>query len=211
MDEKLKISWVIPCFNEELVIEETFKRISNVNKSLNQYLWEIVFIDDGSNDNTNLIIRNLVNNNSNIVLISLSKNYGHQTAVQAGIDYVDSNAVIIIDSDLQDPPEIAIDMVNKWMEGYEVVYGLRINRDSETFFKKTSAKLFYRFLNFLSNTKIPVDTGDFRLIDKKIVLSLRKMPEKGRYLRGLISWAGFKQTEVSYFRDKRYAGKANTL
>ena len=135
MDEKLKISWVIPCFNEELVIEETFERISNVNKSLNQYLWEIVFIDDGSNDNTNLIIRNLVNNNSNIVLISLSKNYGHQTAVQAGIDYVDSNAVIIIDSDLQDPPEIAIDMVNKWMEGYEVVYGLRINRDSETFFK----------------------------------------------------------------------------
>ena len=208
MDEKLKISWVIPCFNEELVIEETFERISNVNKSLNQYLWEIVFIDDGSNDNTNLIIRNLVNNNSNIVLISLSKNYGHQTAVQAGIDYVDSNAVIIIDSDLQDPPEIAIDMVNKWMEGYEVVYGLRINRDSETFFKKTSAKLFYRFLNFLSNTKIPVDTGDFRLIDKKIVLSLRKMPEKGRYLRGLISWAGFKQTEVSYFRDKRYAGKS---
>ena len=114
----------------------------------------------------------------------------------------------IIDSDLQDPPEIAIDMVNTWREGYEVVYGLRINRDSETFFKKTSAKLFYRFLNFLSNTKIPVDTGDFRLIDKKIVLSLRKMPEKGRYLRGLISWAGFKQTEVSYFRDKRYAGKS---
>ena len=153
MDEKLKISWVIPCFNEELVIEETFKRISNVNKSLNQYLWEIVFIDDGSNDNTNLIIRNLVNNNSNIVLISLSKNYGHQTAVQAGIDYVDSNAVIIIDSDLQDPPEIAIDMVNKWMEGYEVVYGLRINRDSETFFKKTSAKLFYKIFKLFIKYK----------------------------------------------------------
>ena len=151
MDEKLKISWVIPCFNEELVIRETFKRISNVNESLDQYLWEIVFIDDGSNDNTNLIIKNLVNNNNDVVLISLSKNYGHQTAVQAGLDYVDSNAVIIIDSDLQDPPEIAIDMVNKWMEGYSVVYGLRINRDSETFFKKTSSKLFYRFLNFLSN------------------------------------------------------------
>ena len=112
--------------------------------------------DDGSNDNTNLIIRNLVNNNSNIVLISLSKNYGHQTAVQAGIDYVDSNAVIIIDSDLQDPPEIAIDMVNKWREVYEVVYGLRINRDSETFqedFNKTLLQIF----KLLSNTKIPVD------------------------------------------------------
>ncbi len=208
MNEKLKISWVIPCFNEELVIEEAFKRISNVNKSLTHYLWEIVFIDDGSNDNTNVIIRNLVTKHNGIVLISLSKNYGHQTAVQAGLDYVDSDAVIIIDSDLQDPPELAIDMLKKWEEGYAVVYGLRTERKSETYFKKTSAKIFYRILNFLSNTKIPVDTGDFRLIDKKIVTALRKMPEKGRYLRGLISWAGFKQTEISYLRSKRYAGKS---
>ena len=208
MNEKLKISWVIPCFNEELVIEEAFKRISNVNKSLTHYLWEIVFIDGGSNDNTNVIIRNLVTKHNGIVLISLSKNYGHQTAVQAGLDYVDSDAVIIIDSDLQDPPELAIDMLKKWEEGYAVVYGLRTERKSETYFKKTSAKIFYRILNFLSNTKIPVDTGDFRLIDKKIVTALRKMPEKGRYLRGLISWAGFKQTEISYLRSKRYAGKS---
>ena len=208
MDNKLKLSWIIPCYNEELVIKSTFNRVTKVCDSIPEFIWEIIFVDDGSNDNTKFIFESLPKIVHRVVLLSLSKNYGHQTAVQAGIDFVKSSAVIIIDGDLQDPPELAESMIQKWKEGYNVVYGVRLERESETFFKKFSATLFYRVLKFLSSTKIPVDAGDFRLIDKKIIEALKKMPEKGRYLRGLISWAGYKQTEIKYKRSKRYAGKS---
>ena len=208
MDNKLKLSWIIPCYNEELVIKSTFYRVTKVCDSIPEFIWEIIFIDDGSNDNTKFIFESLPKIVHRVVLLSLSKNYGHQTAVQAGIDFVESSAAIIIDGDLQDPPELAESMIQKWKEGYNVVYGVRLERESETFFKKFSATLFYRVLKFLSSTKIPVDAGDFRLIDKKIIEALKKMPEKGRYLRGLISWAGYKQTEIKYKRSKRYAGKS---
>ena len=206
-DEKI-ITWIIPCFNEEEVIDETFERIVKVCKSIEKYKWEIIFIDDGSTDFTSKKIKALIQKRKGLTYIGLSRNYGHQIAVQAGLSNFVGDAAIIIDADLQDPPELAIDLLDRWENGFEVVYGKRIERESESFFKKVSAKLFYRLINILSDTKIPQDVGDFRLLDRQVIKCVNEMPEKERFLRGMISWIGFNQTYIEYVRQKRYAGKS---
>ena len=206
MIEKKLISWVIPCFNEEEVITQTIKRISDISSSINEYLFELILVDDGSLDNTRKIIKSHITLNHNIRLIGLSRNFGHQYAVQAGLNNANGSAVIIIDADLQDPPEISVNMIQKWQEGYDVVYGKRVERASESTFKKVTALIFYRILNSLSEIDIPLDTGDFRLIDRKVIDALKQMPEKGRFMRGLVSWTGFRQVEIEYKREPRLAG-----
>ena len=206
MDNKKIISWIVPCFNEEKVIFETLKRIKKVSTNINQFNWELILIDDGSRDNTKKIIKEIKKYPLKIILLSFSRNFGHQQAVQAGLDNCSGSASIIIDADLQDPPEIAKKMIEKWEKGYQVVYGQRTIRRKENFLKKFSAFTFYRLLNFLSGVKIPLDTGDFRLVDRTVIDALKKFPEKGRFMRGLIAWIGFKQISVKYIRDPRFAG-----
>ena len=207
MGKKL-VSWVVPCFNEVEVIQEAIRRILNVCESLENYEWEILVVDDGSKDMTRSLVKELIRHDHRIQLIGLSRNYGHQVAVQAGLNNSNGSAVIIIDADLQDPPELAEQFIHAWESGYDVVYGKRVERESETLFKKFTAAIFYRILNTLSDIQIPLDVGDFRLIDQKVVYALRDMPERGRFLRGLISWAGFKQKYIEYRREKRFAGNS---
>ena len=200
------ITWIIPCYNEENVIFELLKRIKKVSQKLNKYNWELILIDDGSSDNTKNLLKQIDNYPFRLVLLSFSRNFGHQSAVQAGMDYCKSDAAIIIDADLQDPPEIAEMMIKKWENGYQVIFGQRTLRLKEKWFKKLTAYIFYRLFNFLSGIAIPLDTGDFRLIDKTVIDAIKKLPEKGRFIRGLVSWVGFKQTSVKYQRDERFAG-----
>ena len=206
MNNKKIISWIVPCFNEEKVILETLKRIREVSIKLNKFNWELILIDDGSRDNTKKIVKEIKHYPLKIILLSFSRNFGHQQAVQAGLDNCSGSASIIIDADLQDPPEIAKLMIEKWEKGYQVVYGQRTIRREENFFKKFTAFIFYRLLNFFSGVKIPLDTGDFRLIDRTVIDALKNFPEKGRFMRGLIAWIGFNQISVRYVRDPRFAG-----
>jgi len=206
MIERKLISWIIPCFNEEEVIIKSLNEIIKVSDSITNYQWELVVIDDGSTDKTTELVRAFINNKFDIHLIQLSRNFGHQQAVQAGLDHCKGNAAIIIDADLQDPPDLAEQMINKWENGFHVVYGKRIQRIAENKFKILTAFLFYRLLNFLSGISIPNDTGDFRLIDREVIDVLNSMPEKGRFIRGLISWIGYRQTSIKYRRNKRAAG-----
>jgi len=202
-----KISWIIPCYNEEVVISHTIESILNVVENLKDYAFELIFVDDGSLDNTRSIIKSYSSKDSRVKLIGLSRNFGHQFALQSGLDFCQGAAVIVIDADLQDPPELASEMINLWEQGYDVVYGKRVERLSESYFKRATAGIFYRVLNLLSDISIPKDTGDFRLIDRKVVHALKEMPEKARFIRGLISWAGYKQVDISYQRKKRFSGK----
>ncbi|MCE0521846.1 MAG: glycosyltransferase family 2 protein [Methylacidiphilales bacterium] len=167
---------------------------------------EIIFVDDGSSDKTIQVCRQLHGTNSNFQYISLSRNFGHQRALTAGLDAASGDAVVVIDADLQDPPEVVLEMIHLWEEGVDVVYGQRQSREGETFFKKATAKLFYRCLRLLSGTSIPEDTGDFRLMDIRVVEELRKLREQGRFLRGLVSWLGFEQRPVFYTRRPRVGG-----
>jgi glycosyltransferase involved in cell wall biosynthesis len=203
---KIMYSIVIPLFNEELVVNETYKRVRTVMDSTGEP-YEIIFVNDGSRDGTLGKVREIAKMDRNICLISFSRNFGHQSAITAGMDYSKGQAVIVIDADLQDPPEVMLKMIDKWKEGYEVVYGLRIKRKGETFFKKVTAKVYYRILNKLTDVDIPVDVGDFRLIDRKVCDALKKLPERNRYVRGLISWLGFRQTGVEFVREERLAGE----
>ncbi|MGB0850730.1 MAG: glycosyltransferase family 2 protein, partial [Bacteroidia bacterium] len=168
---------------------------------------EIIFVNDGSKDNSFSIIRDLCEANNNYKFINLSRNFGHQIAVSAGIDYAKGDKVILIDSDGQDPPEVIHQMLDKMNEGFDVVYAQRIKRSDESFMKKITAKFFYKFLNRITSIEIPVDTGDFRVMNRKVVDSLKRMPEKQRYLRGQIAWLGYNQTSVSYERLGRNAGE----
>lgn len=206
MDNKKLLSIIIPCFNEEEVISETFKRILKIASEITYLDIEIIFIDDGSKDLTPVLLQNFVNKENFVKAIFLSRNFGHQIAVTAGLDASKGDAVVIIDADLQDPPEVIHEMILEWEKGYDVVYGKRIDRKGESIFKKLTAKMFYRVLNMLSDVYIPLDTGDFRLISKNVVQNLKQMPEKDRFLRGMISWVGFRQTAIKYHRDKRFAG-----
>ena len=206
MDNKKLLSIIIPCFNEEEVISETFKRILKIASEIKYLDIEIIFIDDGSKDLTPVLLQNFVNKENFVKAIFLSRNFGHQIAVTAGLDASKGDAVVIIDADLQDPPEVIHEMILEWEKGYDVVYGKRIDRKGESIFKKLTAKMFYRILNMLSDVYIPLDTGDFRLISKNVVQNLKQMPEKDRFLRGMISWVGFRQTAIKYHRDKRFAG-----
>lgn len=199
-------SLIIPAYNEEAVIEETYFRLTRVMQMLNES-YELIFINDGSWDLTEAILGDLERNDPNVRLLSFSRNFGHQTAVTAGLDYAQGQAIIIIDADLQDPPELIPQMIQKWKEGYAVVYGQRRERRGESWFKKASAALFYRILNALTDVNIPLDTGDFRLIDRRVADILLTLREKNRFIRGLVSWVGFRQTAIEYVRDERLAGE----
>lgn len=202
------LSVVIPCFNEEAVIRETIKRFEDFSKKLKGLQLELIFVDDGSTDKTREILINFAKKDKSAKVIGLARNFGHQIAVTAGIDAANGDAVVLIDADLQDPPEIIHEMIEKWREGYDVVYGTRIKRLNESAFKIATAHGFYKILNKLSEITIPLDTGDFRLMSRKVVDTLRAMPERDRFIRGMVSWIGFKQTALPYNRVERFAGES---
>jgi len=206
MSDTVKYSIVVPVFNEELVAFESYKRLKGVMDGVGEP-YEIVFVNDGSRDKTASIIREICEKDKNIKLINFSRNFGHQIAITAGMDYAQGDAIVIIDADLQDPPEVIPLMIEKWKEGYEVVYGKRKEREGETFFKKFTSAAFYRLLRRMTTVDMPVDTGDFRLIDRKVCDALKTITERNRYVRGIISWLGFKQIGVEFKREKRFAGE----
>jgi polyisoprenyl-phosphate glycosyltransferase len=204
----LYISIIIPCYNEELVIEETYKRTDKVMKSFEHKGYEIIFINDGSKDATLSILKGIASRDKSVKILNFSRNFGHQPAVTAGIGACNGDIAIIIDADLQDPPELFPDMVKTHLEqNANVVYGQRESRKGETFFKTFTSKAFYRIINSLSDTTLPVDTGDFRLIDRHVIDAFKNLPEKNKYIRGLISWVGFKQVPIMYKREERFAGE----
>jgi dolichol-phosphate mannosyltransferase len=204
----MEISAIVPSYNEEKNVPLIYERLTKVLSQINPN-YEIIFINDSSKDNTLSVIKTIAQEDSHVKYISFSRNFGHQIAVSAGIDLCKGNAVVIIDADLQDPPELILEMYEKYKEGYKVVYARRKTREGETWFKKATAKIFYRILAAMTSIEIPVDVGDFRLIDKVVVKQLKNMPEKSKYLRGQISWIGYKQTFVEYHRDARIYGKTN--
>lgn len=206
MKRKTVYSVVVPVYNEEQVVDETYGRLKKVLDSESN-CYEIIFVNDGSTDKTIEKLKKICTSDENVKIIDFSRNFGHQIAITAGMDLSDGDAVIVIDADLQDPPEIILKMIEKWKQGYEVVYGKRLKRKGETLFKRITAKLFYRILASMTNIDIPVDTGDFRLIDRKVCNALKAMPERNRYVRGLVSWVGFKQTAVEFVREERFAGE----
>jgi len=199
------ISIVVPCFNEEEVLRSTNRRLVMVLEQLS-LSFEILYVDDGSTDATPEILRELQALDERIRVIRFSRNFGHQMAITAGLEHAAGDAVAIIDADLQDPPEVLADFVAKWTEGFQVVYGVRTERDGETAFKLWTAKIFYRTMGNLSDTEIPLDTGDFRLMDRRVVDALLAMPERDRFVRGMVSWLGFLQAPVPYRRAVRAAG-----
>jgi glycosyltransferase involved in cell wall biosynthesis len=204
--KKTVISIVVPVYNEEEVVFESYKRLKGVLESLNEP-YELIFVNDGSRDATPVILRRICEADATVHLIDFARNFGHQTAITAGMDYASGDAVVVIDADLQDPPEVIPEMIAKWREGFDVVYGKRAERKGETFFKRFTSAAFYRVLQSLTDVDIPVDTGDFRLIDRKVCDALKQIKERNRYVRGLISWLGFRQTGVEFVRDKRFAGE----
>lgn len=202
-----KVSLVIPMYYEEEVAEECYRRVKEMLISLESYEHEIIFVNDGSKDKTLEILEKIASNDKNVKVISFARNFGHQCAVTAGLKEVTGDAVVIIDADLQDPPELIPDMLKLWEEGNEVIYAKRKKRDGESAFKLFTAKMFYKTLNGLSDVEIPKDTGDFRLADRKVVDVINSLPEHNKFLRGLFSWVGFKQTPFEYERKERFAGK----
>jgi glycosyltransferase involved in cell wall biosynthesis len=204
-EKKPDLSVIIPIYNEEESIPELYRRLTaSVSQVTGDY--EFIFINDGSRDRSLLKLMELSRNDNKVFFINFSRNFGHQIAVTAGLDHSRGEAIVIIDADLQDPPELIVDLYKKYKEGYEVVYAKRAKRQGESFFKKITAKLFYRLMVRITSINIPIDTGDFRLIDRKIVDYLKLMPEQNKFLRGQIAWLGFNQTAVEYNRDERKYG-----
>ena len=204
--KEIDISVIIPIFNEQQIIRELYIRLQKTISQISEN-YELIFVNDGSKDHSLLELLKLTELDHRVFYINFSRNFGHQIAVTAGLDACIGRAVVIIDGDLQDPPELITDLYKKYQEGYEVVYAKRNERKGESIFKKTTAMLFYRILKQITSIDIPLDTGDFRLIDKKVVKYLRQMPEQSKFLRGQIAWLGFKQTEVLFNRDDRKHGK----
>ena len=202
----IDLSIIIPVYNEEVNIPKLLGRLTSVVDQLHLSA-EFIFVNDGSRDRTIDVIKQFAEKNTSVKYIDFSRNYGHQVAVSAGLDNCSGNAVVIIDADLQDPPELIADMYRKYKEGFEVVYAKRRSRQGEGALKKITAKWFYRILQKITSINIPVDTGDFRIMDRKIVDVLKQMPEQQKYLRGQIAWVGFNQTYVEYDRDARHAGE----
>ncbi|CAB3389492.1 glycosyltransferase family 2 protein [Kyrpidia spormannii] len=205
-EERPVYSVVIPVYNEQDVISTTCQRLKSVMDRL-QAPYELIFVNDGSTDHSRSILETLSVEDPTVKVVNFSRNFGHQAAVEAGMDYASGKAVIVIDADLQDPPEIIPRMVEKWKQGYDVVYGKRVARRGETRFKLWTAAAFYRMLRRLTDIEIPVDTGDFRLIDRKVCDVVTRMPEKARFMRGLVAWAGFRQAALEYVREPRLAGE----
>ena len=206
MNADIRYSIIIPVYNEEAVIDQTYRRLKQVMDSTKEP-YELIFVNDGSCDRTTSIIKDFSDQDDAVKLITFSRNFGHQIAITAGMDYALGAAVVVIDADLQDPPELILEMIAKWKEGFDVVYAKRTKRKGETFFKKQTARLFYRILKASTDLDIPTDTGDFRLLDRRVCEELKRLPEKNRYVRGLVSWVGFRQTAVEYERDERLAGE----
>jgi glycosyltransferase involved in cell wall biosynthesis len=199
-------SIIAPIYNESQTIHELHRRISEVMESTKDD-WELVLVDDGSTDGSSDIIRTIASQDNRVRPVIFARNFGHQLAVTAGLDYSRGQAVVIIDADLQDPPEVILDLIAKWREGYEVVYAIRAEREGESWFKLLTAATFYRIIYKITDVKIPMDTGDFRLLDRKVVDVMKSMRERHRFLRGMSVWVGFKQTGVEYRRAARYAGE----
>lgn len=205
-NNRVDLSVIIPIYNEESIIPELYDRLQQTVSQISKN-YELIFINDGSKDLSLATIKKISQSDERVLYINLSRNFGHQIAVSAGLDVCRGKANVIIDGDLQDPPELITELYSKYSEGYEVVYAKRMERKGESLFKILTAKLFYRVLNSLTTIEIPLDTGDFRLIDRKVVDYLKLMPEQNKFLRGQIAWLGFRQTEVLFNRDIRKHGK----
>lgn len=206
MNMKITYSIVAPIFNENENLPELYRRVKNVMDSTGE-TWELVLVDDGSTDGSTEVIHTLAKEDPHIRPVIFARNFGHQIAITAGWDYARGDAVVIIDADLQDPPEVILEMAKKWQEGYEVVYAVRAEREGESWFKLWTASLFYRIIYRITDVKIPVDTGDFRLMDRKVVNVLKQMRERHRFPRGMSAWVGFRQIGVEYKRAARLAGE----
>lgn len=203
------LSVVVPVYGSAAILPETHRRLTEALTVLDDLDYEILYVNDGSPDNAGEILKDIVAGDGRARLLWLSRNFGHQAAITAGLDNASGDAVVIIDDDLQDPPEVIAQMVERWRQGNKVVYGVRAVRRGDSVFKRASAKLFYRLLQRLSDRPIPLDAGDFRLMDRAVVDVLRQMREESRYMRGMVSWVGFQQCALTYERDARYAGKSN--
>ena len=205
-ESNIVYSIVGPVWNEEGNLPELYKQIKITMDQL-QEPWELILINDGSVDNSWQIMQNLHQQDSRVKIIDFAKNFGQQNGFTAGIDYASGDAVILIDTDLQDPPSVILELIAKWKEGFEVVYAVRSERKGESWFKKTTAALFYRLIQSITSVDIPLDAGDFRLIDRKVVDMVKSMREHHRFLRGMTSWVGFRQVGVEYVRSERFAGE----
>ncbi|MGV8025315.1 MAG: glycosyltransferase family 2 protein [Anaerolineaceae bacterium] len=206
-EQKPKYSVIAPVFNEVEGLGEFYKVLKSVMDTMGE-AWELLLVDDGSTDGSREVILDLAVKDKHIIPLIFTRNFGHQIAVTAGMEHAQGNAVIIIDSDLQDPPQIIPELITKWKEGYEVVYAVRREREGETWFKRTSASAFYRLIDRITDVRIPLDTGDFRLLDREVITVLNTMREKQRFLRGMSAWVGFNQVGVEYDRKSRFAGKS---
>ncbi len=200
------LSIIAPVYNEEPIIDELYRRLVQVLDSTGEP-WELVMVNDGSSDGSAAKMHRLAEQDARVRVVNFARNFGHQNAVTAGMDYARGDAVVIIDAYLQDPPEVILQLLAKWREGYHVVYAVRSERQGETWFKKFTAKLFYRLIYQITDVHIPVDTGDFRLMDRQVVAALNTMREHNRFIRGMASWVGFRQTGVEYVRQERFAGQ----
>lgn len=207
MNKNKLISIIVPVFNEIEVIDAFYGRMKKVVDSIDFIQYELIFVDDGSKDGSYKKLTDIAESDHNVKIIKFSRNFGHQIAITAGIDISKGDAVVVIDSDLQDPPEVIKEFIKKWKEGYDVVYGVRKKRKGESRLKLATAAIFYRLLKTLIKIDIPLDTGDFRLMSRRVVEKFINLREKDRFVRGLISWIGFNQTGVYYERDERYAGE----
>jgi dolichol-phosphate mannosyltransferase len=204
--EPISLSIVIPVFNEEAVLPVLLRRLDLLLARLSEPA-EAIFVDDGSSDSSPLVLQDLARRDPRFRYIGLSRNFGHQVAITAGMDAAQGSAIIVMDADLQDPPEIVEQLIAKWKEGYDVVHARRLSRSGESQFKRATAHLFYRILGSMSSVGVPADVGDFRLIDRKVLDALRQMPEQDRFVRGMVAWLGFRQTEVTFHRLERAAGE----
>jgi dolichol-phosphate mannosyltransferase len=203
--ERPTLSIVLPVYNEEVVLPELDRRLREFLAVVG-VTWEVIFVNDGSKDRSLELLEGMARAEPRYRVFSFSRNFGHQLAITAGVDFARGEAVVIMDADLQDPPEVVTEMLQRWSEGYDVVYGVRRTRQSETFFKRATAAAFYRLLRAMVGVPIPVDTGDFRLMSRRVVLTLRALRETSRFVRGMVAWVGFKQTAVHYERAGRFAG-----
>jgi glycosyltransferase involved in cell wall biosynthesis len=202
----MELSVVIPCYNEEESLDETYRRVKAACDSAPVESYEVIFINDGSTDKTLSILKNLAQSDSNLVLVDLSRNHGQQLALTAGLFQAKGDYTLILDADLQDPPELLTAMLERARDGVDVVYGQRTRREGETKIKLLTSSLFYKLLSFLSETPIPRDVGDFRLVSRRVLDHFKNMPEQHRFVRGMISWVGFRQEALPYDRDARFAG-----
>ena len=201
-----RVSIVVPIYNEMSLLNELMTRLQFIMNANQQYQWELIYVNDGSSDGTGEKLTHFVKSNSNLHILHLSRNFGHQIAITAGMDYATGDAVIVMDGDLQDPPELLPSFLVEWEAGHDIVFAVRSRRKAESIFKKLACFVHYRILEKMADTRIPLDSGDFRLMSRPVVETLKRMPEHNRYIRGMVSWVGFSQTSITYERDPRFSG-----